>query len=71
MPTRRRTADGIHLEVPVYLTAKGTEVAGRSWRLKQGEGGACAHGAKAERNADTNDATKAISRDAFSRDRNH
>jgi hypothetical protein len=35
-----RTADDIYLEVPVYRTAKGTEVAARSWRLKQGEDGA-------------------------------
>lgn len=35
----RPTDDGIHLEVPTYRTARGTEVAARSWRLVRVEDG--------------------------------
>lgn len=36
-----RLADGtIHLSVPTYRTAKGTQVAPKKWRLVQGKGGA-------------------------------
>ncbi len=35
----RRAGDAIHLSVPAYRTAKGTEVAARNWRLVQREDG--------------------------------
>jgi hypothetical protein len=35
----RQAGDAIHLSVPAYRTAKGTQVAARNWRLVQREGG--------------------------------
>lgn len=35
----RSVSDAIHLSVPAYRTAKGTEIAARNWRLVQRKGG--------------------------------
>jgi len=36
----RRDGDAIHLHVPVYRTAKGTEIAAKAWHLARGKDGA-------------------------------
>jgi hypothetical protein len=35
-----RDRNAFHLSIPAYRTARGTEVAARSWRLVQGKDGA-------------------------------